>query len=144
MSAASDVAREPAAGVTAALAALAAGPLPDMPGARTLDRVCDLVADHLGVALCAWPMPATQAVAVIARAERAAPAAMLYGGGRTSVRNAALVNGTIAHHAEFYGGWHGPPRVGAHPSITVLPAAMAVAESCQASGQEFVAAAAAG
>ena len=56
----------------------------------------------------------------------------------------ALVNATVAHHAEFDGGWHGPPRVGAHPAVTVLPAALAVGECVGATGAEFVAAVAAG
>ena len=57
---------------------------------------------------------------------------------------AVLVTGTVAHHLELDGGWHGPPGVGAHPAVTVIPAAVAVAEQTGASGRDVVAAIAAG
>jgi 2-methylcitrate dehydratase PrpD len=57
---------------------------------------------------------------------------------------AALAHGTVAHHLELDGGWHGPPGVGAHPAATVLPAALALAEARGASGAELLAAVAAG
>lgn len=141
MSTTSGVAPVSTVEVTAALAALAAGPLPDALGERTLARVCDLVADHLGVALCAWSMPATQAVAAVVRAEHAGPAAMLYGGGRTSARNAALVNGTAAHGIEL-DDTH--DRSLTHPGASVIPAALAVGETTGARGADVLRAIAVG
>jgi len=56
-------------------------------------------------------------------------------GRRTDRAHAALVNGTIAHHAELD---DGNPRAGLHGGVTVIPAAIAVAESAHSSGRELI------
>lgn len=54
---------------------------------------------------------------------------------RAEPSHAALVNGTVAHHAELD---DGNPRAGLHGGVTVIPAALAVAESAGASGAELI------
>ena len=119
---------------------------PDRLGADLVERLSLSLLDLLGCHLASMRLGANNAILHATRpvGSRATGASLWSSHRRVAPMDAALVNGTIAHHAEFDGGWHGPPRVGAHPAVTVLPAAMAVAESCQASGQEFVAAVAAG
>ena len=58
-----------------------------------------------------------------------------FDGRRTDRAHAALVNGTIAHHAELD---DGNPRAGLHGGVTVIPAAIAVAESANSSGADLI------
>ena len=55
--------------------------------------------------------------------------------------HAALVNGTVAHHAELD---DGNPRASLHGGVTVIPAALAVAETTGATGEALLAAVASG
>ncbi len=61
--------------------------------------------------------------------------AVWFDGRRTDPAHAALVNGTLGHHAELD---DGNPRAGLHGGVTVIPAAVAVAESVGASGLELI------
>jgi 2-methylcitrate dehydratase PrpD len=61
--------------------------------------------------------------------------AVWFDGRRSDPAHAALVNGAIAHHAELD---DGNPRAGLHGGVTVIPAAVAVAESSGASGLELI------
>lgn len=118
----------------------------DRIGTRLTERLSLSLLDLIGCYLASARMGTNASIVELSECHGARdPSALIWGhpDGATP-EFAALANGTIAHHAEFDGGWHGPPRVGVHPAITVLPAAMAVAESCGASGLEFVAAVAAG
>lgn len=58
-----------------------------------------------------------------------------FDGRRSDTSQAALVNGTLAHHAELD---DGNPRAGLHGGVTVIPAAVAVAEATGASGRELI------
>ena len=58
-----------------------------------------------------------------------------FDGRRTDRARAALVNGTIAHHPELD---DGNPRAGLHGGVTVIPAAIAVAESANSSGADVI------
>ncbi len=58
-----------------------------------------------------------------------------FDGRRTDRAHAALVNGTIAHHAELD---DGNPRAGLHGGVTVIPAAIAVAETANSSGADLI------
>ena len=55
--------------------------------------------------------------------------------------HAALVNGTLAHHAELD---DGNPRASLHGGVTIIPAALAVAETTGATGEALLAAIASG
>ena len=58
-----------------------------------------------------------------------------FDGRRTDRARAALVNGTIAHHPELD---DGNPRAGLHGGVTVIPAAIAVAESANSTGADVI------
>lgn len=60
---------------------------------------------------------------------------------RAEADDAALVNGTVAHHPEMD---DGQPRASFHGAVTVVPAALAVAEPAGGSGREVLTAVAAG
>src|SRR6476646_8736773 len=102
-----------------------------------LERVVDVVLDHIGVALRGHAQPWTRAVRDVALAEGAAPRATLYGGGRTSTRNAALVNGTAGHALEL-DDTH--DRSLTHPGAVVIPTALAVAEARRSAPRALLAA----
>jgi len=53
---------------------------------------------------------------------------------KTTSPYAALVNGSVGHHHELDDG----TRLGCHPGVITIPAALAVAESTRASGKEFM------
>ena len=85
----------------------------------------------------------------VARAARAvalgtcggAGTATLFGGGRSSPAAAALANGATGHALDYDDTHFG--HIG-HPSVAVLPAALALAETTQAGGAAFLAALAVG
>lgn len=131
----------PGADITAGLAHTASRIAFSALPASTIECAKDLVVDHLGVALRGWTLPWTTIVRETALAERAAPVAMLYDGGRTSARNAALVNGTAGHALEL-DDTH--DRSLTHPGSVVIPAALAVGEDVGATGAQVLAAIVAG
>ena len=90
-----------------------------------------LLVDWLGVALAGTAEP----VAQILRAEFAADAgaASVLGGGRASIADAALVNGTAGHALDY----DDVQQYVGHPAAVVLPAALALAETAGASGEEL-------
>jgi len=68
-------------------------------------------------------------------------AGVIRGGFRTSVTSASLCNGTMAHALDYDDvseNWTG------HPSAVLVPAILAMGESCHSSGREILAAYAAG
>jgi 2-methylcitrate dehydratase PrpD len=90
-----------------------------------------ILIDWLGVALAGT----TEPVARILRAEYAseAGAASVLGGGRASTADAALINGTTGHALDY----DDVQEFIGHPATVVVPAALAVAEAVDASGEQL-------
>jgi 2-methylcitrate dehydratase PrpD len=94
--------------------------------------------DTIGVALIASNSEAVQCVSRYALQEGGEPAALIWATGkRTSPALAALVNGTMAHAIDFDETNYSTI---AHPSAVLIPAAMAMAELVNASGEELLSA----
>jgi 2-methylcitrate dehydratase PrpD len=113
----------------------------DIPGdVRTIVKHC--VLDWLGVTLAGSREDAGRIVREEALEQGGAPQATLIGdGARTSIAQAALVNGTASHaldyddvHFVFFG----------HPTVTVLPAVLAIAERDGRNGKDLMTAFVAG
>jgi len=99
-----------------------------------VDRARVLVIDNLAVGVIGSVQPWSEAVAATMRELGGAEqASVINRDWRTDISRATLVNGVMlgAFEAEHVG--HA-----AHPSASVFPAALAVAESCHADGQAFV------
>ena len=134
--------RRAESGVTGALAGHAADlRYEDIPGdVRTVARHC--VLDWLGVTLAGSREDAGRIVREEALEQGGTPQASLIGGGvRTGITQAALVNGTASHALDyddvqfaFLG----------HPTVTVLPAVLALAERDGRGGRDLVTAFVAG
>ena len=125
-------------GLTMTLARWCAGfRLEDAPPAtRQFARNC--VLDWIGVALAGRDEPLVRQLQDFVLEEGGAPHATLLGSAtRTSLRNAALVNGA-AGHALDYDDVHRAMR--GHPTAPVLPALLAVAEQRRSSGAQLLAA----
>lgn len=130
--------RAPEAALAAEIAQLTFDRIPA--AARTVAGQC--VVDGLGVALAATAEPAVRIARDVARAESpGGPATLLGHGGRTGVRAAALVNGTAAHALD-YDDVLG--AMGGHPTVPVLPAALALGEATGAGGRALLTAVVAG
>lgn len=98
--------------------------------------------DLIGVTLAGTSEAVSGIVADLARDEGAAPRATVFGTNlRTSVANAAMVNGTTGHALDFDD--VSLPMRG-HPSVTTGPAVLATAEELGASGADTLAAFVAG
>lgn len=92
--------------------------------------------DTTGVILAGAPEPVTRIVASVVAEDRARPVADQLGGDlRTSAEGAALVNGTSGHALDYD---DVNMSVRGHPSIAVLPAAFAAAQSAGASGRALL------
>ncbi|MGH2860591.1 MAG: MmgE/PrpD family protein [Solirubrobacteraceae bacterium] len=100
------------------------------------------VLDTLGIMVAATTLETSAAVRAYAEAQGGRPEAHTVGG-RTQLpaELAALVNGTLAHSLD-YDDTHLPSVL--HPSASVIPAALAVAEATASSGRELIAAIAVG
>jgi 2-methylcitrate dehydratase PrpD len=115
------------AGPTAALAGFAAGlRFADLP-TRVVEHAKLALVDLVGCALYGSTLPWTAIAHRYVRSEQAAPVSAVWGTSqRTSPTLAALANGTAAHAAEIddlhKASFH-------HPSATVVPAAIAVADA---------------
>ncbi len=94
--------------------------------------------DWMAVGIAGMREPVAGVMHALAAEEGGAGQAALIGGGRVPIRMAALVNGTISHALD-YDDTHFA-HIG-HPSVGVVPAALAVAEAMGANGAEFQAAA---
>ncbi|MCY1337468.1 MmgE/PrpD family protein [compost metagenome] len=125
----------PSAGITARAASLAVDATLRFP-ADALDIARLSIYDCLAVAIAGAQEPVSRAVRKMVRSEAGAPQASAFGlAQRVPARAAALLNGAVAHaldyddtHFDFVG----------HPSVAVLPAALAVAEQQQASGKALL------
>lgn len=128
--------------VTHELARFAAGiRYEDLPAdVRFMARQCLL--DWLGVTLAGSQEPLALMLKAEAAEEGGAPRATLFGGGgRTSMGQAALVNGASGHALDFddvLGAMTG------HPTAPVAPAALALAEGRGLDGRRVIAGIAAG
>lgn len=125
----------PATGITARAASLAVDDSLEFPAAA-LDIARLSVYDCLAAAIAGAREPVSRTVREMVRREAGAPQASAFGlAHRIPARAAALLNGAAAHaldyddtHFDFVG----------HPSVAVLPAALAVAEQQQASGRALL------
>lgn len=108
---------------TAALATFAAGPVSTTAQARIVTSLS--VLDWMAVGRAGATEPVSCIVRDMVLAEGGNAQAHLFGGGAAPLRGAALVNGTISHALD-YDDTHFA-HIG-HPSVAILPAALAVAE----------------
>ncbi len=109
-------------------------------GDRELVRQC--VLDTLGVAIAGIDEDVTRIVRDFCQREGSTPVSSLIGhGGRMSVRQAALINGTAAHALDYDDCNLIMPG---HVSAAVLPAVLSVADARGSSGRDLITAFAAG
>jgi len=107
--------------------------------ARETARHCLL--DFLGCALAGAGDPLTEIlVREVARPERGSQAGLIGRSERATLQTAALINGAAGHALDF----DDTHTSMGHPSVPVLPALLALAESTGASGPDLVAAFVAG
>ena len=106
------------------------------------ERTRELLLDLLGVALAGSRQPSSGPAVEVARRLGGAGAACLIGarGGAPAVW-AALANGTAAHAVELD---DVTTESSLHPGVAVIPAALAIAEECEASPAALLAAIVAG
>ena len=120
------------------LARLAGGPVPGEIRASIPSRIIDIV----GIAVRACPLDTSRAATGFALAQESGPQATAIGAGRRiAAAEAAFVNGVLAHSLD-YDDTHLPSIL--HPSASVVPASLAVAEWRGAPGTELVDAVAVG
>jgi 2-methylcitrate dehydratase PrpD len=119
-------------------AGVRAGDLP----AALVERARDAFIDTVAAILSGVEEPVTRAAAAVVREEAAAPRSTQLGTGlRSSSESAAFLN-AISGHAIDYDDVS--QTIVGHPSVVLLPAALAVAEAEGASGLELIAAYAVG
>ncbi len=104
------------------------------PDAREVARHCLL--DFLGVAIAGSREPLTDIlVNEIAKSERSTEASLVGRPDKASRLTAALINGAAGHALDF-DDTH--MAMGGHPSVPVIPAILALAETTGASGREVL------
>ncbi len=108
--------------LTTALSEFATGPISTSSQARIVTSLSAL--DWLAVGRAGADEPVSRIVRDMVLDEKGAEQAKLFGGGAAPLRGAALVNGTISHALD-YDDTHFA-HIG-HPSVAVLPAALAMA-----------------
>ncbi len=124
--------------VVSQLAGLAAAPVPETVRAGIPSRIIDVV----GIAVRASTLQTSQAVIGFAVDQGSAAQATAIGAGQAmSAAEAAFVNGVLAHSLD-YDDTHLPSIL--HPSASVVPAALAVAEWQSVSGAALLDAVAVG
>ena len=127
-----------AAPILVRLAGLAEGPVPTHIRAGIPSRIIDIV----GIAVRACPLDTSRAATDFALAqESGAQATAIGAGSRMAAAEAAFVNGVLAHSLD-YDDTHLPSIL--HPSASVVPASLAVAEWQGAPGTALVDAVAVG
>ncbi|MGH3144746.1 MAG: MmgE/PrpD family protein [Rubrobacter sp.] len=100
------------------------------------------VTDIVGIALAASGMEPARVVGEVVGAWGGAEQASVVGrAGKLPAPSASLLNGTLAHALD-YDDTHLPSVL--HPSASVVPAALAAAESCGATGRDLLSAVVAG
>ena len=108
---------------TTSLATFAAGPVTTTAQARIVTSLS--VLDWLAVGRAGSSEPVSAIIRDMVSEEDGTGQAHLFGGGAAPLRGAALVNGTVSHALD-YDDTHFA-HIG-HPSVAILPAALAVAE----------------
>jgi len=111
------------------------------PSGDALDVMRLSVVDWMAVGIAGRDEPVSRITRKMVLAEGGQGASALFGGGHASARAAALVNGATSHALDLDDTHFA--HIG-HPSVTVLPAALAVAEELGRSKTEFLRAALAG
>ena len=120
------------------LARLASGPVPQEIRTGIPSRIVDIV----GIAVRACPLDTSRAATGFALAQQSGNQATAIGAGRRmAAAEAAFVNGVLAHSLD-YDDTHLPSIL--HPSASVVPASLAVAEWREAAGAALVDAVAVG
>ena len=110
------------------------------PQARTVAKQCLL--DFLGVTLSGMDEPLSDILSEIAEEDGGRAEATVIGRGmRTSLSNAALINGAMSHALDYD---DVNLTMGGHPTVPVAPAALALAESRKMSGRDLITAIVAG
>ncbi len=118
--------------ITARLADFAAAPLS---GAGALSMMRLSLFDWAACGIAGRDEPVARILRTMVLGEGGAGEAALIGGGRAPARGAALVNGAASHALDYDDTYFG--HIG-HPSVAVVPAALAVAEKTGAAGAEFL------
>lgn len=107
----------------------------DLPAA-VVDRVQQLLLDHIGVALLSSRTPWGQIVLKFAEAHSAVNECTVYGQPwKSSAQHAALANGLCAHGYEMDDSYEGGF---CHPGAPVIPAALAAVEKHRGSGRDLL------
>lgn len=123
-------------------AAFAASPLPSEQREAIVADVCGRIRDLIGVGLAATDSDAAGAIlAVVGSWSGREEASLFARRERLPAAAAAMYNGTLAHALDF-DDTHLPSVL--HPSASVVPAALAVAETVRATGAELIRAIAVG
>lgn len=94
----------------------------------------EAVFDQVGVTLAGSVQPVGKIILDYGREAGGTPEASVIGGGfKTSVAQAALLNGTCGHALDYddVGGW-------GHPTTVLLPATLAIGEKIGASGRDII------
>jgi len=128
-------------GPTQALCRLIAGLRFETLPASVIERTKDLVLDHIGVTLLGSTLEWSGKVRDVVVREEGRAESTIYGHGRVPARAAALVNGSASHAVEF-DDTHDESL--SHPGAVIMPAAIAIAEARDCSGQQFLSAIVAG
>jgi 2-methylcitrate dehydratase PrpD len=107
----------------------------DLPG-ETVEKVKEYVIDVIGCTVGASRQPQIKALAKVMQAEGGKPHSSVFAHGfKTSVMNAAMLNGTMGHTFDF----DDDHREGTmHPSVAVFPAVFAVGEKLKVKGKDFL------
>jgi 2-methylcitrate dehydratase PrpD len=123
-------------GVTRELAAWATETGFESMPAVAVERARAAIIDTVGVILAGTEEPVTRIVAEVAAADACRPVASQLGTRfKTSPESAALLNGVSGHALDFD---DVSASVEGHPSVVILPAALAAAELVDASGRELL------
>ncbi len=110
------------------------------PEAREIAKQC--VMDFLGVAIAGADDALTVILDAIAEEDSGAPVATVVGRGtRTSMANAALINGAMSHALDYDDVNF---RLGGHPTVPVAPGVLALAEQRGLNGRDVITAFVAG
>jgi 2-methylcitrate dehydratase PrpD len=124
--------------LTRALAEFAADTPAEAVPARLLEKAANAFTDTLGVGLAGSLEPASVLVSQWVQEEARKGRATVWGSKNgVSPAEAALANGTASHALDFDDSL---PSMRSHPSASLVPAALAVAEVQGASGREVLAA----
>ncbi|HEY4017276.1 MAG TPA: MmgE/PrpD family protein [Pseudonocardiaceae bacterium] len=108
---------------------------------EVVERTKLLILDQFGVQLLGATLPNVQPVLRLAASQPGvAEATLTHSGARTTVSQAAWVNGTLGHSCEY----DDAHALGWHTASAVVPAALALAERDEKSGRDLITAVVAG